>query len=40
VVSIKLGMTAGISKLSLMHIKWVLTINEKKKQRNLWEIGK
>jgi hypothetical protein len=35
----KLGMTAGISKLSLMHIKWVLTIN-KKKQGNLWEIGK
>ncbi len=30
-VIIKLGMMAGISKLSLMHIKWVLTINQKKK---------
>jgi hypothetical protein len=31
VVSIKLGMMAGISKLSLMHSKWVLTINQKNK---------
>jgi hypothetical protein len=31
VVNIKLGMMAGISKLSLMHIKWVLTINKKKR---------
>ncbi len=31
VVIIKLGMMAGISKLSLMHIKWVLIINKKSK---------
>ncbi len=30
-VIIKLGMMAGISKLSLMHTKWVLIINKKSK---------